>query len=64
MADSNSSASSVLAVRELKVPVFEGGSHPASEEALLPTVLLRLTADKFRTIWLQNRSHLSRSSRF
>jgi CRP/FNR family transcriptional regulator, cyclic AMP receptor protein len=37
-----------------EVPVFDGGRYPASAEATSTTVLLRLPADNFRRICLQN----------
>jgi len=37
-----------------EVPVFDGGQYPASAEATSATLLLRLPADKFRKICLQN----------
>jgi CRP-like cAMP-binding protein len=37
-----------------EVPLFDGGNYPASAEASSSTVLLRLPADKFRAICLQN----------
>ena len=37
-----------------EVPVFDGGRYPASAEAAVSTVLLRLPADNFRRICLQN----------
>ena len=37
-----------------EVPVFDGGRYPASAEASSPTVLLRISADSFRSICLQN----------
>jgi CRP-like cAMP-binding protein len=37
-----------------EVPVFDGGRYPASAEATSSTVLLRLPADSFRKICLQN----------
>lgn len=37
-----------------EVPVFDGGRYPASAEATSTTVLLRLPADNFRKICLQN----------
>jgi CRP/FNR family transcriptional regulator len=37
-----------------EVPVFDGGRYPASAEAASTTVLLRLPADNFRRICLQN----------
>jgi CRP-like cAMP-binding protein len=38
----------------VEVPVFDGGRYPATAEASVPTVLLRLPADNFRKICLQN----------
>jgi CRP/FNR family transcriptional regulator len=37
-----------------EVPVFDGGNYPASAEAADDVVLLRLPADSFRRICLQN----------
>jgi CRP-like cAMP-binding protein len=37
-----------------EVPVFDSGTYPASAEATSTTVLLRLPADNFRRICLQN----------
>jgi CRP-like cAMP-binding protein len=37
-----------------EVSVFDGGRYPATAEAASPTVLLRLPADEFRKICLQN----------
>ena len=37
-----------------EVPVFDGGRYPATAEAANATVLLRLPADEFRKICLQN----------
>ncbi|MGA2421190.1 MAG: Crp/Fnr family transcriptional regulator [Candidatus Acidiferrum sp.] len=37
-----------------EVAVFDGGRYPASAEAASPTILLRLSADTFRNICLQN----------
>jgi CRP-like cAMP-binding protein len=37
-----------------EVPVFDGGRYPATAEAAVSTVLLRLPADNFRSICLQN----------
>lgn len=37
-----------------EVPVFDGGRYPASAEATSTTALLRLPADNFRRICLQN----------
>ncbi|HLV88806.1 MAG TPA: Crp/Fnr family transcriptional regulator [Candidatus Sulfotelmatobacter sp.] len=37
-----------------EVAVFDGGRYPASAEAGSPVVLLRLPAERFRTICLQN----------
>jgi CRP/FNR family transcriptional regulator len=37
-----------------EVPIFDGGRYPASAEAASMTVLLRLPADNFRRICLQN----------
>lgn len=37
-----------------EVPVFDGGKYPASAEATDDVVLLRLSADNFRTICLHN----------
>lgn len=37
-----------------EVPVFDGGRYPASAEAASPTILLRMSADSFREICLQN----------
>ncbi len=37
-----------------EVPLFDGGRYPASAEAASTTVLLRLPADNFRRICLQN----------
>ena len=37
-----------------EVPVFDGGRYPATAEAASATVLLRLPADEFRKICLQN----------
>jgi CRP-like cAMP-binding protein len=37
-----------------EIPLFDGGRYPASAEATIPTVLLRLPADEFRRICLQN----------
>jgi CRP-like cAMP-binding protein len=37
-----------------EVPVFDGGRYPASAKATSTTVLLRLPADNFRRICLQN----------
>lgn len=37
-----------------EVPVFDGGRYPATAEAASVTVLLRLPADEFRRICLQN----------
>jgi CRP/FNR family cyclic AMP-dependent transcriptional regulator len=37
-----------------EVPVFDGGRYPASAEATSTTTLLRLPADNFRKICLQN----------
>ena len=37
-----------------EVPVFDGGRYPATAEAASKTVVLRLPADRFRRICLQN----------
>ena len=37
-----------------EIPVFDGGCYPTSAETAVPTVLLRLPAEKFRRICLQN----------
>ena len=37
-----------------EVPVFDGGRYPASAEAAVTTTLLRLPADSFRRVCLQN----------
>lgn len=37
-----------------EVPVFDGGRYPAAAEAAVSAVLLRLPADQFRRICLQN----------
>src|SRR5579864_6197726 len=37
-----------------EVPVFDGGMYPSSAEADTAVILLRLPADKFRNICLQN----------